>query len=112
MTKAFELFEKCRNCKLKECIGCEITYSDICAIRDTDQWYIEKIRELEEKTNYHNQLDLDDIYKKYIFKGKLETWLQRFKNIKQDLETINGTDCELYTKLKYNIELLEKLLED
>lgn len=40
-----EVLNKCNNCKLKECIGCEITYTEIQKIKK----YIEELEQLNNK---------------------------------------------------------------
>ena len=110
--------ERCHNCKFEKCIGCEIMYSDIEAICNTDQWYIDKIRELNEKvSSYHKQLDLDYVDKNFVSKTKIRNVISKFKSIRDEilkLEKELNRSMISYDLIRndYCIKILKDLLEE
>ena len=73
-----ELLDKCNNCKLKECEGCEFTYTDIQKIKS----YVEELESILDKVT--DKLEEDAREKEGYIK-----WLdERTKEIVQPRKTI------------------------
>lgn len=92
-----ELLNKCDNCKLKECIGCEFTYVDIQKIKK----YVGNIEILNETYQVINELSEREIKKLEQKESILDKVTDLIKN-----ETINigGFECIAVEDLQNIIE--------
>lgn len=118
-----KLIEKCDNCKLNECINCEISYIEIQEIKkllnrvtelkqdiEKQKTYYEFARELIEK--YHNLIN--NIFKicsdNYIPKGKIREKIEEYE------WAIESYDCSIadykQSQAVGSWNVLRKLLED
>lgn len=77
-----ELLNKCDNCKLKECIGCEFTYVDIQKIKK----YVGNIEILNETYQVINELSEREIKKLEQKESILDKVTDK---LKEDIETNN-----------------------
>lgn len=76
-----QLLNKCDNCKLKECIGCEFTWTDIQKIR-------KYIQELEQKQSILDKVT--DRLKEYLKAIKRDGIYGYDKEINEILNIIEG----------------------
>lgn len=76
-----QLLSKCDNCKLKECIGCEFTWTDIQKIR-------KYIQELEQKQSILDKVT--DRLKEYLKAIKRDGIYGYDKEINEILNIIEG----------------------
>lgn len=76
-----QLLNKCDNCKLKECIGCEFTWTDIQKIR-------KYIQELEQKQSILDKVT--DKLKEYLKAIKRDGIYGYDKEINEILNIIEG----------------------
>ena len=76
-----QLLSKCDNCKLKECIGCEFTWTDIQKIR-------KYIQELEQKQSILDKVT--DKLKEYLKAIKRDGIYGYDKEINEILNIIEG----------------------
>ena len=110
MKEVKELLNKCDNCKLKECEGCEFTYTDIqkikkyieniettnetldkeCSRLERNDFILDKVTEFlkEEPTLENVRVEASKIYK-IIFKPQIE------KTITHALELVNSYRKEI-----------------
>ena len=86
-----ELLNKCDNCKLKECIACEFTYTDIQKIKK----YVEELESILDKVTDK----LKEICNKYI---------KEYKNVEK-LDLIGGNTAVLQ-ELSCVIDDIEEIL--
>lgn len=84
-----QLLNKCDNCKLKECIGCEFTWTDIQKIR-------KYIQELEQK-----QFILDKVTK------TLKRDREIFDKCRKKHEMYSPSEQRMNTKYHYTEKLLD-----
>ena len=87
-----ELLNKCDNCKLKECIGCEFTYVDIQKIKK----YVENIETLNETYQVINELSEREIKKLEQKESMLDKLTDKLKERIKELDNLK----ENYIKLK------------
>lgn len=112
-----KLIEKCDNCKLNECINCEISYTEVQEIKKL----VYRVTELEqniekEKTYYEFAKDLIEKYHNLvnnIFKICSDNYIPKSKIREkiEELENIFDMKEEWFTK-QYIIDILQELLED
>ena len=86
-----DLLNKCDNCKLKECIACEFTYTDIQKIKK----YVEETESILDKVTDK----LKEVYNKYI---------KEYKDVEK-LDLIEGNTAVLQ-ELSCVIEDIEEIL--
>ena len=86
-----DLLNKCNNCKLKECIACEFTYTDIQKIKK----YVEELESILDKVTD----TLKEVYNKYI---------KEYKDVEK-LDLIEGNTAVLQ-ELSCVIEDIEEIL--
>ena len=86
-----DLLNKCDNCKLKECIACEFTYTDIQKIKK----YVEETESILDKVTDK----LKEVYNKYI---------KEYKDVEK-LDLIEGNTAVLQ-ELSCVIDDIEEIL--
>lgn len=77
-----ELLNKCDNCKLKECIGCEFTYVDIQKIKK----YVGNIEILNETYQVINELSEREIKKLEQKESILDKVTDKLKELETELK--------------------------
>ena len=105
-----ELLTKCDNCKLKECIGCEFTYTDIQKIRK----YVGSIELLNETYQVINELserEIKELEQKESILDKVVDKLEKIhEKYTKEYERVEG--LELYTASIYVQQELGCVLDD
>ena len=94
-----EILNKCDNCKLRECIGCEITYSDIQNIKEYIDQLETKVKELENVLN-----------ERFIYVTGARTVYGRLMEL--DKEIIVRDDLKLRNELNQIIKEKQTVIEN
>ena len=121
--KSEKLIKKCDECKLNECINCEISWTEIASIRRLIDDYkrVLKMNEvlskengvlLKENEEYYKQLDLDYTENNFVSKQRIEDIIDRIDyDIKKTKEIIskNTNVRASYRKNDYQIVRLKAM---
>lgn len=107
------LLEKCKNCKLKECIECEYTWSNL---KET----IENLQKENEglKTGYLIGIDFDNTYiSKDKIREKIENWKPKLEETDRKVEKAKTQEERVVLhciglRLDERIKTLEDLLKE
>lgn len=111
--KVENLIKRCEECKLKECINCETSYTEIMSIKRIVDSYKKVLKENEELNYklYSKEIALE-IYNRYIPKLKLKDIIDRIDyDIKKTKEIIskNTNIYASYRKNDYQIVRLRAM---
>lgn len=94
-----KLVKKCGDCNLKECIGCEITYSDVKEL--------EKEFDSAGRQGYINGSNASD----RVWKKRIQDKIEELDKLIKETQIELGTASKEFTIYVYQRDILKELLE-